>query len=114
MVTLTSFVNFKIEKTTILYLFLHTISLDLTFFLFLKGLRAGVWETTEIFIGGKNPTGVNFAIVQNQVRLTDTIKYYQQSLASLAASMTNIEKENVRKNCRKFNVFERRTGKMGA
>ena len=68
----------------------------------MRGLRAGVWETSEIFIGGKNPTYVNFAIVQNQVRFIDTIKYYQQSLASLAASMTDIEKENVRKNCRKF------------
>ena len=67
----------------------------------MRGLRAGVWETSEIFIGGKNPTYVNFAIVQNQVRFIDTIKYYQQSLASLAASMTDIEKENVRKNCRK-------------
>ena len=72
------------------------------FFLLLKGLRAGVWETSEIFIGGKNPTDVNFAIVQNQVRFIDAIKYYQQSLVSLAASMTDIEKENVRKNCRKF------------
>ena len=72
------------------------------FFLLLKGTRTGVWETNEIFIGGKNPTDVNFAIVQNQVRFINTIKYYQQSLASLAASMTDIEKENVRKNCRKF------------
>ena len=72
------------------------------FFLFLKGLRAGVWETTEVFIGGKNPTDKNFAIVQNQVRFIDTVKYYQQSLASLAASMTDIEKENVREGCRKF------------
>ena len=72
------------------------------FFLLLKGLRAGVWETTETFIGGKNPTEVSFAIVQNQVRFIDTVKYYQQSLANLAASMTDIEKENVRKNCRKF------------
>ena len=68
----------------------------------MRGLRAGVWETSEIFIGGKNPTDVNFAIVQNQVRFIDAIKYYQQSLVSLAASMTDIEKENVRKNCRKF------------
>ena len=47
------------------------------FFLFLKGLRASVWETNEIFAGGKDPTDVNFAIVQNQVRFIDAIKYYQ-------------------------------------
>ena len=72
------------------------------FFLFLKGLRPSVWETTEIAIGGKNPTDVNFAIIRNQVRFIDTVKYFQQSLASLAESMTDTERENVRKICRKF------------
>ena len=45
------------------------------FFLFLKGLRPSVWETTDINIGGKNPTSINFAIIQNQVRFIDTVKY---------------------------------------
>ena len=51
---------------------------------------------------GKNPTSINFAIIENQVRFTDTVKYYQQSLASLASSMTDIERANIRKNCRRF------------
>ena len=72
------------------------------FFLFLKGLRPSVWETTDIAIGGKNPTDVNFAIIKNQVRFIDTVKYFQQSLASLADSMTDTERENIRKICRKF------------
>ena len=45
------------------------------FLLFLKGLRPSVWETTDINIGGKNPTSINFAIIQNQVRFIDTVKY---------------------------------------
>ena len=69
---------------------------ELVFFLFLKGLIPSVWETTEIFFGGKNPTDVNFAVIQNQVRFINTVKYYQQSLASLAASMIDIEKKSVR------------------
>ena len=36
------------------------------------------------------------------MKFIDTIKYFQQSLASLAASMTNEERENVKKNCRVF------------
>ena len=72
------------------------------FFLFLKGLRPSVWETTAINIGGKNPTSATFAIIQNQVRFIDTVKYYQQGLVSLASSMTDIERANVRKNWRKF------------
>ena len=74
----------------------------LDFFSFLKGLRPSVWETADINIGGKDPTNINFAIIQNQLRFIDTIKYYQQILASLASSMTDIERANVRKNCRRF------------
>lgn len=33
------------------------------FFLFLKGIRPSVWETTGIEIGGKNPADINFAII---------------------------------------------------
>ena len=36
------------------------------------------------------------------MKFINTIKYFQQSLASLAASMTNEERENVKKNCRVF------------
>ena len=72
------------------------------FFLFLKGIRPSVWETSGISIGGKNPTNVNFAIIRNQVKFIDTLKYFQQSLASLADSMTDGERKNVRKSCRNF------------
>ena len=50
------------------------------FFFLLKGLRAGVWRTRDISIGGKNPIDVNFANIGNQVMFLDTIKYFQQSL----------------------------------
>ena len=51
------------------------------------GLRAGVWKTKDIVIGGKNPTDINFAI-----QFLDTIKYFQQSLGSLARSLTSSAK----------------------
>ena len=63
------------------------------FFLFLKGLRATIWVTTDIQISGQNITDTNFAVIQNQVRFIDTTKYFQQSLADLASSMTEIEKK---------------------
>ena len=78
---LTSIVIFKGEKTIIRSLLSHTTSLDLNF-LFLKGLRPTVWESTDINIGGKNTTDINFAIIRDQVRFIDTTKYFQQSLAS--------------------------------
>lgn len=49
-------------------------------------------------IGGSSLTNVQYANIGNQVKLLETIKYYQQSLASLAASANEIEKANIRKN----------------
>ena len=72
------------------------------FFLFLKGIRLSVWETTATEIGGKKQTDVNFAIIRNQVQFIDTVKYFQQRLGSLADSITDIEKKNVRKMCGRF------------
>ena len=56
----------------------------------------------DISIGGKNPTNVNFAIIRNQVKFIDMVKYFQQSLTSLADSMTDNERKNVRISCRNF------------
>ena len=61
-------------------------------FFLLKGLRSGVWQTRDITIGGKNPTDINFASIGNQIQFLDTIKYFQQSLADLASSLTDKEK----------------------
>ena len=65
-------------------------------------MRPTVWESIDINIAGKNTTHINFAIIRDQVRFIDTIKYFQQSLASLAASMTDIELQNVRENFRRL------------
>ena len=61
-----------------------------------------MWETSDISISGKNPTNINFAIKRNQVKFIETIKYFQQSLGNLVDSMTDEEKQNVRKTCRNF------------
>ena len=55
-----------------------------------------MWETTQIKTGPKNASNINFALIGNQVRFIDTIKYYQQSLGNLAASMTDTEKNNIK------------------
>ena len=68
----------------------------------LKGLRAGVWKTSDISIGGKNPTNINFSNIGNQVIFIDTIKYFQQSLGTLAGNLTDREKFAVRTECEKF------------
>ena len=69
------------------------------FFFFLQGFRPTVWETTDIKIGAKNASNINFAVIGNQVRFIDTIKYFQQSLANLASSMNDVEKQSIRDTC---------------
>ena len=59
------------------------------FFFIMMSIRPTVWETTEIKIGAKNASNVNFAAIGNQVRFRDTIKYFQQSLGNLADSMND-------------------------
>ena len=60
-----------------------------------------MWETTDINIGAKNASNLNFVAIGNQVRFIDTIKYFQQSLANLAGSMNKVEKQDIK------NTFER-------
>ena len=71
------------------------------FFFFTQGFRPTVWETTDINIRAKNASNLNFAAIGNQVRFTDIIKFFQRSLANLAGSMNEVEKQDIK------NTFER-------
>ena len=62
------------------------------FFFFLKGIRLSVWKTTNLSIGGSNLSQIYYANISEQLKLIDTMKYYQQSLEKLAESMTDKEK----------------------
>lgn len=53
-------------------------------------------------MGGKNPTGISFANVGNQILCLDTIKYLQQSLGRLGNSMTDGQESAISKECKKF------------
>lgn len=55
-----------------------------------------MWQTKQLNIGGSNLTNVQYANIGLQVTFTDTIKYYQQSLVSLAASANEEGKANIR------------------
>lgn len=50
----------------------------------------------------KTPTDISFAYIGNQVVFIDTIKYFQQSLATLASTMTEEETLAVMKKCKKI------------
>ena len=89
----------KLGKIILKYQLLHIIYSDLIFFL-VKGVRASVWKTKDIVIGGKNPT--DFAHIGNQVQFIDTIKYFQQSLGALVNGLTSSEKVEIYKECEKY------------
>lgn len=96
------FVTEKQGKTVIEYRLLLITYLDLTFFFLVKGIRASVWKTRDIVIRGKNPTDISFAHIGNQVQFIDTIKYFQQSLAALANSLTISEKASIYEECKNY------------
>ena len=97
-----SYCNLKVRenksKTTVV---VHNF-FKFDFFFLVKRLRAGVWRTRDIKISGKNPANISFANIDNQIMFLDTIKYFQQSLGSIAASMTDNEKLAIRRECEKF------------
>ena len=66
------------------------------FYFLLKNIKLSVWRTKDINIGGKNLTDINFASIDN-FRFIDTMKYYQTSLAQLSETLTDDEKENIKK-----------------
>ena len=94
-----SFVHFCNQKVRENYYSIPVIAHNqfrFNFFFFMQGFRPTVWETTDIKIGAKNASNINFAAIGNQVRFIDTIKYFQQSLPNLASSMNDVEKQSIR------------------
>ena len=74
-------------------------------------MRVGSWKTTDISIGDRNPTSINFANNDNQIVFNNKIKYFQQSLGFLAKTMTEEEKEAVKTECKKFILNDQKPAK---
>ena len=58
-----------------------------------KGFRSSCWGTKAMEMGGTNLANVNFASIRNQIKIIDTLKYYQTTLAGLTS--TADEKESI-------------------
>ena len=67
-----------------------------------KGYRCSVWGTNGFKMGGTHLTNMNFANISSQVKIIDTLKYYQTSLANIFSTMTLEEKENTVKTVDSF------------
>ena len=66
-----------------------------TFFL-KKGYCARAWGTKDLNIGGTNLTHINYRYIGGEVKFIDPLKYYQKSLAELASTLTEDEKNSVK------------------
>ena len=67
-----------------------------------KGYRSVTWGTKEFHMGGTNLTNVNFANISSQVKIIDTLKYYQTSLANISSTANEIEKRNIKESVNFF------------
>ena len=96
------FCNKKLkENQNLIPVFAHNL-LSFDFFFVVKGIRLCVWRTKSLNIGSSNLANVQYANIGNQVKFMDTIKYYQQSLSSLASNADSLEKQNIKNSCEKF------------
>ena len=71
-------------------------------FYFLKTYIASAWCSKHLNIGARNLTHVNYGIINNKIRLIDSFKYYQKSLADLSSTLTKEEKRATEKLTRQF------------
>ena len=71
-------------------------------FYMVKGFCSSCWGTKELDIGGTNLTNANFTNIRNQVKITDTLKYYQTTSAGLTGTADGKEKIAIRNSVTKF------------
>ena len=57
------------------------------FWFFMKGFSTTSWCSKELSAGGTNLTNLNFGNLRSEIKLIDSLKYYQRSLAELTSSM---------------------------
>ena len=67
------------------------------FFFVLKGLRMTVWRTKDLNMGGEGIRNLSYARIADQVKFINIIKFYQEPLHALAASMEPEEHQNIQR-----------------
>ena len=71
-------------------------------FYFLKMYIALAWCSNKLNIGSTNLTHVIYGIINNEIKLIDSLKYYQKSLADLSSTLTKDEKKAAEKLAKQF------------
>ena len=66
-------------------------------FYFMKTYIASVWCSKALNIGGNNLTQAYFGNISGEIRLIDSLKFFQRSLSELSSTLTDEEKIAVKK-----------------
>ena len=96
------FCNWKIRENNYVIPLIGHNFLGFDIYYMVKGFRACVWETDDLNMGGTTLTNMNYAGISNQIKIIDTIKYYQTSLANISNTATSYEKEKIENSVIKF------------
>ena len=54
------------------------------------------WCSKELNVGGTNLTHANYGNISNEIKLIDSLKFYQRSLSELSSTLTEEEKNAVK------------------
>ena len=71
-------------------------------FYFLRAYIASAWCSKELNIGGNSLTQANYGNLGGKIKLIDSLKFYQRSLGELYSTLTEEEKNAVKKLTEKF------------
>ena len=64
---------------------------------FHKDYCATAWGTKDLNFGGSNLTHINYGNIAGEIKLIDTLKYHQKRLGELATTLSEEQKNYVKK-----------------
>ena len=85
-----------IEKTNADVPFIAHNFFGFDLFYFMKTYIASAWCTKDLNIGRTNLTHANYGNISTEIKLIDSLKFYQRSLAELSSTLTDQEKGAVK------------------
>ena len=62
----------------------------------MKTYIASAWCSKDVNIGGTNLTHANYGNISNEIKLIDSLKFYQRSLSEFSSTLTDDEKKAVK------------------
>ena len=69
---------------------------DFDLFYFMKTYISTAWCSKELNVGGTNLTHENYGNISNEIKLIDSLRFYQKSLSELSLTLTEEEKNAVK------------------